>query len=231
MEPLGKPRWNLLGFAESHVTHGVRPRRRVEETDEHLMVRYLSGDDQAIRALNERHHTCLLYFVMNYVSDRTAAQEVVRSTFARVAAEAASYDPQRWKFSTWLYMIARKLCVSEAPFRRKRASALAIHSLGLRDLEHEQLYTLPYRWRAGLEKRLSGRPAPWLGGRTNEVVAEERDEELEDLVENQAELRVLVRQSVREQLKPLQDLVDAMKRWATVASTGAARLRDRHEES
>lgn len=233
MKPLGKPRWNLLGFAESHVTHGVRQRRRVEETDEHLMVRYLTGDDQAIQALIERHHTRLLYFVVNYVSDRTAAQEVVRGTFARVAADAASYDPQRRKFSTWLYMIARKLCASELRYPRKRPLAFAIDSFGFRDREYEQLYqarTLPYRRKTGLEKRLSGGPAPRLGGPTNEAAADERDEELEDLVDNQAELRVLVREGVREQLKPLQDLVDAMKHWATVASMGAARLRGRHEE-
>jgi RNA polymerase sigma factor (sigma-70 family) len=197
------------------------------------MVRYLSGDDQAIQALIDRYHTRLLHFVVNYVSNRTAAEGVVQDTFARVAAEAASYDPQRRKFSTWLYMTARNLCAGGLRHRRKRILPFVIDPFGFRDPEHEYLYTakvVTYRQRAEFEMRLPDGPAARLMGSTNDATAGERDEELEDLAEHQDELRVLVRQSVREQLKPLQDLVDVMKRWATMASTGAARFRDRREE-
>ena len=53
-------------------------------------------------------------------------------------------------------------------------------------------------------------------------------ETLEDLAANADELRALVRETLREELRPLAALAEAMTRWAQVAEAGVQRLKERH---
>jgi hypothetical protein len=51
-------------------------------------------------------------------------------------------------------------------------------------------------------------------------------EDLEDLVENEGELRALVRETLRQELRPLDVLAAVMIRWATTVEIATARLRE-----
>ena len=90
---------------------------RSDPTDEELMVRFQRGERPAFALLVRRHKTRLYNFVLRQIRNVSAAEEVVQETFVRVVQNAAEFRHAA-RFSTWLYTIARNLCVDHA---RKRA--------------------------------------------------------------------------------------------------------------
>jgi RNA polymerase sigma-70 factor (ECF subfamily) len=92
-------------------------------TDEALMQRFQQGDGQAFKVLLERHRRGVFNFVLRHVGDSSAAEDLLQDTFLRVVQGAHRYKLES-KFTTWLYTIARNLCVDRArkmKFRRHRS--------------------------------------------------------------------------------------------------------------
>ncbi|MFB6265361.1 MAG: sigma-70 family RNA polymerase sigma factor [Bradymonadaceae bacterium] len=82
-------------------------------SDSDLMVRYADQRDvRAFEELVERHEDGLLNFIIGKLGDRARAEELLQETFARVVESADDYRPDS-AFSTWLYTIARNLCIDE----------------------------------------------------------------------------------------------------------------------
>jgi RNA polymerase sigma-70 factor, ECF subfamily len=81
-----------------------------DPTDEELMVRFQRDDRTAFGFLVLRHKVRLYNFVLRHLRDPSAAEEVVQDAFVRVAQGAADFR-HKARFSTWLYTIARNLCV------------------------------------------------------------------------------------------------------------------------
>jgi RNA polymerase sigma-70 factor, ECF subfamily len=90
---------------------------RNEATDEALMIRFQSGDRAAFTLLVRRHQSPLYNFSLRQLRSAAAAEDVVQDAFVRVVQNAAEFKHAA-RFSTWLYTIARNLCVDHA---RKRA--------------------------------------------------------------------------------------------------------------
>lgn len=85
--------------------------------DEELMLRFGRGEHAAFEVLLKRHEGPLFRFVMRFVGSRPLAEDLVQETFVRVCKSAASYTT-RARFTTWLYTIARNLCIDH--LRRSR---------------------------------------------------------------------------------------------------------------
>ncbi len=92
--------------------------------DSDLMLRYAEGDDRAFALLFERHQGPLYNFVLRSCGQRAVADELVQEVFERVINAADSYEPKA-KFTTWLYAIARNLCIDNA----RKGSRAEIYSL------------------------------------------------------------------------------------------------------
>jgi RNA polymerase sigma-70 factor (ECF subfamily) len=90
---------------------------RSEIADEALMIRFQSGDRSAFTLLVRRHQSPLYNFVVRQLRSSSAAEEVVQDAFVRVVHNAAEFRHAS-RFSTWLYTIARNLCIDHV---RKRA--------------------------------------------------------------------------------------------------------------
>lgn len=89
-------------------------------TDEMLMVSFRQGDAKAFAVLVTRHRRGLFNFLQRSVNNQSRAEELLQEVFLRVIRAKARYE-QTARFSTWLYTIARNLCVDEsrrAKFRR-----------------------------------------------------------------------------------------------------------------
>jgi RNA polymerase sigma-70 factor, ECF subfamily len=95
---------------------------RSDPTDEELLVRFQRDDRIAFALLVRRHKVRLYNFVLRYLRDVSAAEEVVQDTFVRVAQGAADFRHAA-RFSTWLYTIARNLCVDHTRRRALRRHA------------------------------------------------------------------------------------------------------------
>ena len=83
-----------------------------DATDETLMVRYQRGDRQAFAALVRRHHKPLYNFVYRQLRQPSAAEDVTQEVFVRVVQNASEFKHEA-RFSTWVYTIARNLCIDQ----------------------------------------------------------------------------------------------------------------------
>lgn len=77
-------------------------------SDEALFERYLAGDPRAMATLYDRHARALRAFAAHRGAARP--DDVVQDAFLRVVRNGQGFQGQA-KFRTWLYTIARNLCV------------------------------------------------------------------------------------------------------------------------
>lgn len=84
-------------------------------SDETLFARYQNGDARAMATLYDRHARPLRAFAQQRGAARP--DDVVQDTFLRVVRNGTGFQGQA-KFRTWLYTIARNLCVDAS--RRDR---------------------------------------------------------------------------------------------------------------
>ena len=84
-------------------------------SDEALYDRFVDGDPKALGVLYDRHARALKAFAMQQGAARP--DDVVQDAFLRVVRNAQAFKGQS-KFKTWLYTIARNLCIDAS--RRDR---------------------------------------------------------------------------------------------------------------
>jgi RNA polymerase sigma-70 factor (ECF subfamily) len=87
--------------------------------DETLLRRFNEGDAAAFEALMGRYERPLFNFVLRYVGDRQRSEEILQDTFLRVLERSRDFKGES-KVSTWLYTIARNLCIDESRKRKHR---------------------------------------------------------------------------------------------------------------
>src|SRR6185436_10639468 len=92
---------------------GPRPTPSAEA----LALEAQGGSVQAFEALVARFEAPLYRFLWMRTRDAAAAEDLTQDSFLRAWQNLARYD-SRWRFSTWLYTLAERLCVSA---RRSRA--------------------------------------------------------------------------------------------------------------
>ena len=78
---------------------------RNQRTDEQLLADYRSGDKQSFAALVARYQRELFHFLVRFLGDRAAAEDVFQETFLQIHQSDEQFDPQR-RFRPWLFTIA-----------------------------------------------------------------------------------------------------------------------------
>jgi len=95
-----------------------------ERTDEELLADYQQGDPGAFESLLRRHRAPLFTFLLRMLGDRERAEDLAQETFLRIVKGAQAWE-RRARFQTWLFTIARNLCVDHARRDRfRRADSL-----------------------------------------------------------------------------------------------------------
>ena len=84
---------------------GIKPVMREEPTDEQLLAEYRNGDKSKFAVLLLRYQRELYHFLVRFLGDRAAAEDVFQETFLQVHQSADQFDPQR-RFRPWLFTIA-----------------------------------------------------------------------------------------------------------------------------
>ena len=87
--------------------------------DAQIVRQVLRGKREMFGLLLERYQKPIFNFVYRFYGNYDLAQELTQETFLRAYQFLKSYDPTR-KFSTWLYTVAKNLCIDELK-RRKSA--------------------------------------------------------------------------------------------------------------
>jgi RNA polymerase sigma-70 factor (ECF subfamily) len=90
------------------ATHGdggaIRPGFN-GRADEQLIADYRHGDTASFTQLVSRYERELYHFLVRFLGDRAAAEDVFQETFLQVHQSAEQFDPQR-RFRPWLFTIA-----------------------------------------------------------------------------------------------------------------------------
>jgi RNA polymerase sigma-70 factor (ECF subfamily) len=82
------------------------------EDDAALMLRVQEGDSGAFERLVERYRQPILNFVQRTLPDAGEAEDIAQQAFVQAWKAAGRYRATA-RFSTWLYTIARNLCLNE----------------------------------------------------------------------------------------------------------------------
>ncbi|MFO0749251.1 MAG: RNA polymerase sigma factor [Myxococcota bacterium] len=92
--------------------------------DEALMQRFRAGQASAFRLLTARYSEKVFNFALRQVRSPETAQDLVQEVFLRVVKNASSFRAES-RFSTWIFTIARNLCV-DALRRAKHRHTVAL---------------------------------------------------------------------------------------------------------
>lgn len=91
-------------------------------TDEVLIERLRNGDLAAFDVLYGRYEGRLFGYIRRMVPDRAAAEDIFQEVLFKVLRDR-SFDPDRGRFSAWLFTVARNRCLQELR-KHERRSAL-----------------------------------------------------------------------------------------------------------
>jgi RNA polymerase sigma-70 factor (ECF subfamily) len=102
------------------------------DPDAALMHRVKRGDMEAFTALVEKYKQPVINFIARMLRDETESEDIAQNVFVQVHKSAQRYKSSA-KFSTWLFTIARNLCLNEI----RRRSRHPAESIDAPHLEHE----------------------------------------------------------------------------------------------
>ncbi len=74
------------------------------------MLAFKAGDARAFEQLARRHRGAVFNFLLRLSGQRQRAEDLLQETWLKVVRGAATYEA-RAKFTTWVYTIARNLCM------------------------------------------------------------------------------------------------------------------------
>jgi len=89
-------------------------------SDAELVGRVAHGEEEALRALFRRHGGAVTALAHRMLGDRQEAEEIVQDTFLRLHQNAPRFDGERAALRTYLFAIARNLCLSRLRARSSR---------------------------------------------------------------------------------------------------------------
>jgi RNA polymerase sigma-70 factor, ECF subfamily len=153
-----------------------------EETDPDavLMLRVKRGDRTAFTELVSKYQQPVMNFIFRTLRDENEAEDLAQNVFVQVWKSRVRYQ-RTAKFSTWLFTIARNLCLNELR-RRSRHPAESIEEA---HVEHEDQPRQQYE-----DKSHIAAPERLLHGE----LAQKIEEALAGLPENQRTAILLCRQ-------------------------------------
>src|SRR4051812_36160811 len=150
------------------------------DPDAALMLRVKQGDRDAFAELVEKYKQPVMNLVFRTLRDPTEAEDLAQHVFIQVYKSAHRYEVSA-KFSTWLFTIARNLCLNEIRRRsRHPADSLDQHLAGEEDQPARDIS----------DRKAFAAPDEML----NRELVEKIDEALADLPENQRTAIQLCRQ-------------------------------------
>lgn len=89
------------------------------DPDWDLMLKLIEGDDSALGSLMDKHKKSILNFAYKFLSDRQEAEDLAQEVFVKVYENKGRYRPD-YKFSTWLFRIAKNMCLNRAKYLKRR---------------------------------------------------------------------------------------------------------------
>jgi RNA polymerase sigma-70 factor (ECF subfamily) len=150
------------------------------DPDAALMIRVKQGDSGAFAELVDKYKQPVMNLAYRMLRDATEAEDLAQNVFIQVYRSAQRYKASS-KFSTWLFTIARNLCLNEI---RRRAR----HPADSLDTPHPEHDGQPLRQFE--DRQTCSPPEGLLYGELEQKI----EHSLADLPENQRTAILLCRQ-------------------------------------
>ena len=77
-------------------------------SDEDLVEHVQMSNDEAFAELVGRYQGRIINFLYRFIGNYERAEEITQEVFLRIAVKADKFD-KRYRFSTWIYTIAKNL--------------------------------------------------------------------------------------------------------------------------
>jgi RNA polymerase sigma-70 factor (ECF subfamily) len=151
-----------------------------QDPDAALMLLVKQGDTAAFEQLVDKYKQPVINVVYRMLRDATEAEDIAQNVFVQVFKSAGRYEVSS-KFSTWLFTIARNLCLNELR-RRSR------HPADSMDVSHPEQEDQP--WQQFEDKKTFSPPDTLLHGELEVKI----EEAMAELPENQRTAILLCRQ-------------------------------------
>ena len=136
------------------------------ETDDELLIRLHSGDEQAFVSLYRRRQGAIFRFALHMSGSPAAAEDITQEVFLTLLRDSSGYDSEKGSLAGYLFGIARKLVLRQLERGRQDVAlddglddpslpALAADDDPLVDLTHREglealrraVHALPRRYR------------------------------------------------------------------------------------
>lgn len=186
------------------------------DPDAALMLRVKQGDTAAFAELVNKYKQPVMNLVTRTLRDATEAEDLAQNVFVQVYKSAHRYRSSA-KFSTWLFTIARNLCLNEIRRRSRHpvesfdAPHPELEDQPLRQFEDKQTFSPPERLLHGeleakIEQALAALPE---NQRTAILLCRQEDLSYEDIAKvlgcSLSATKSLIhrgRETLKEKLKP-----------------------------
>ncbi len=123
-------------------------------TDEELVAAILDGEAALYTDLVQRYQGRLVNYLNRFLRNVDESQELAQEVFLKVYRALDRYNP-RYRFSTWLFRVARNAAIDL--LRKRRLKLVPMQRLGLdgetREKEFPSEERDPYRVLRNLERR------------------------------------------------------------------------------
>ena len=148
------------------MTQGDPQSSPIERTDEELVKSFVEGRIEGFEEIIRRYESKIINFICRSIGDFQRAEELAQETFMRVFRMGVRFD-SRYRFSTWIFTIAKNLSSNELRDRSRDPESYNIREsdwpedstfvaelVSATTLEPHQIVT-SQEMRAGLEKAMS----------------------------------------------------------------------------
>ena len=89
-------------------------------SDGDLLVRLNEGDPDALQTLYQRYGSYVHGLALRMLGAREEADEITQDVFWLVWKHKVQYDPERGRFSTWLFAVTRNRCIDRIRSEKRR---------------------------------------------------------------------------------------------------------------
>jgi RNA polymerase sigma-70 factor (ECF subfamily) len=97
------------------------------DDDAKIARKVQKGNKEAFEALVEKYQRPIFSFIYNFFRDFSACEDLTQETFLRAYRFINTYNVKK-KFSTWLFAIAKNLCIDEKR-RKDKTQTLPIENV------------------------------------------------------------------------------------------------------
>ena len=195
-------------------------------SDEELMEAYREGNSRAFECLLRRHQRAVFNFIYRHVGVESVAEEMLQEVFLRIIKGTSSYK-RTAKFTTWLYTIARNLCVDQSRRAKHRQTVSLDQPVGRGDSQGARLGDMVANGGPSVDRQAIGRQLQQRLEHAIEVLSDEQREvflmreyaglpfkeiaEIMDCPENTVKSRMrYALDRLRQELEEYRDLAEAV---------------------